>query len=487
MSLFTKWLPSSPSCDSDVTVQFAGGTFRGLEKARTTFELGLTHLGLNLCVESSGDAELEMPLVRFRISTHPISSMGYGCDVLAYVGQDFPAGYPFGLQDRSVLLCENWRECDFVSRGMPKGVIPYQVPFSELNRTCGCLRGKGIIAVGLLTKLLDIPFHSIQSRICPIAGKSYFDAGYDFAEHHLYKKDLYSLPLPENPQSTVLLNARQAMELGLGLEHNHCGGSCTSIAGEQESIQDWVASHVQIAQSIVTDGIHCDDPTAGGEYRGWHGQVTAVMRVSDLPGLIYPQSKYQPIILVPTDVLEIAEFISVARSVPEDGRIPIHIAIDKNLSHYSQTVSSKRLADYARNSVSVMPVTSVPQVIVHPRLRAGREGDRPADVGFVAWGSTQGMVREGVELCRKFGMKVAALFPKVLWPFPTEEIQAFARTVGQLVVVEPNRLGHFTQLIQTQTSLQPSRIVPEVGESLNPLDIFLNEGFSGISSYKSTD
>jgi len=464
-----------------VTVQFAGGTFRGLEKARATFELGLAHLGLSLCVESSGDAELEMPLVRFRISTHPISSVGYGCDVLAYVGNDFPAGYPFGLQDRSVLLCENWKEHDFVSRGMPKGVIPYQVPFSELNRTCGCLRGKGIIAVGLLTKLLDIPFRLIRSGVCPMAGNSYFDAGYDFAEHHLCKKDLYSLPPPENPRSTILLNARQAMELGLGLEHDHCGGSCASMTG-QESVQDWVASHVQIARSMVTDGIHRDDPAAGGEYRGRHRQVTAVMRVSDLPGLINPQSKYQPIILVPTDVLEIAEFISVARSAPEDGRIPIHVAIDKNLSHCSQTVSSERLADYARDSVSVMPVTSGQQVMVHPRLRAGREGDRPADVGFVAWGSTQGMVREGMELCRKFGMKVAALSPKVLWPFPTEEIQAFARTVGQLVVVEPNRLGHFTQLIQTHTSLNPSRIVPEVGESLNPLDIFLNEGFPGISS-----
>jgi len=250
----------------------------------------------------------------------------------------------------------------------------------------------------------------------------------------------------------------------------------------QGAVQDWVASHIQMARSVVTAGVHRDDRPAEGEFRGRHSQVTAVMGVSDLPGLVKPESKWQPIILVPTDALEIAEFISLARSVPEDGRISIHVAIDKNLSHCSQTVSSERLVDYARDSVSVMPISSGQPIFMRPPLRAGREGDMPADVGFVAWGATQGKVREALELCGKFGMKVAALFPKVLWPFPTQDIQDFEKTVRQLVVVEPNRLEHFTQLIQAHTSLQPSRIVPEIGESLNPLDIFLNEGFPGISS-----
>jgi len=481
MSLFTKWLPSSSSCDSDLVVQFAGGTVQGLEKARTTFERGLAHLGLDLCVESSGGGELEMPVVRFRISKRPISSMGYGCDVLAYVGQNFPAGYPFGLQDRSVLLCENWKENDFVSSGMPKGVIPYQVPFSELNSACGCLRGKGLIAVGLLTELLAIPHHSIRSRVYPPAGSPYFDAGHDFAKDHLCKKDLYTIPLPENSPSTILLNVRQAMELGLGLENDHCGGSCATMDGA-ESGQDWVASHVRIARSMVTVGVHRDGLPAGSKFRGRHSQVTVMMGVSDLTGLVKPESKCQPIILVPSDILEIAEFIAVARSICEDGKTSIHVAIDKNLSNCSQTVSSERLAEYVRDSLSLLFVTSSQQIISNPRLRARREGDMPADVGFVAWGSTQGVVREAVELCRKFGMKVGALFPKVLWPFPTADIQGFAKTVGQLVVVEPNRLGHFTHLIQTQTSLQPSRIAPAMGESLNPMDIFLNEGFPGHSS-----
>jgi len=478
MSLFAKWLPASPACDTDLVVQFAGGTVKGLEKARTTFEFGLARLGLNLCVEGSGDGELEMPLVRFRISKQPISSIGYGCDVLAYVGQNFPAGYPFGLQDRSVLFCENLRENDFVNRGIPDGVIPYQVPFSELNSACGCLRGKGLIAVGLLTKILDVPLHLIRSRVCTTAGYSYFDAGYDFAKNHLCKKDLYMLPFTENSPSTNLLNAHQAMELGLGLEHDHCGGSCAEMLG-RESVQDWVASHIQIARSMVNAGVHRDGLPVEGEFRGRHSQVTVMMGVSDLTELVKPESKAQPIILVPTDVLEVAELISVASSVRENGGTSIHVAIDKNLSNCSQTVSSERLTDYARESLSVTPVTSSQQLLLHSHLRTRREGDLPADMGFVAWGATQGIVREAMEVCRKFGMKVGALFPKVLWPFPTEDIQAFAQTVGQLVVVEPNRLGHFTRLMQTQASLQPSQIIPKVGEALTPLDIFLNEGFPG--------
>ncbi|PJA78238.1 MAG: hypothetical protein CO149_05130, partial [Nitrospirae bacterium CG_4_9_14_3_um_filter_51_5] len=112
-------------------------------------------------------------------------------------------------------------------------------------------------------------------------------------------------------------------------------------------------------------------------------------------------------------------------------------------------------------------------------LRAQREGEMAADVGFVAWGSTQGAVREAIGLCRKFGMNVAALYPKVLWPIPADELKAFATTVKQLVVVEPNRMGNLTHLIQSATSLHPVQIVPEVGRQLDLMDIFLKEGFQG--------
>jgi pyruvate/2-oxoacid:ferredoxin oxidoreductase alpha subunit len=100
-----------------------------------------------------------------------------------------------------------------------------------------------------------------------------------------------------------------------------------------------------------------------------------------------------------------------------------------------------------------------------------------ADVGFVAWGSTQGAVREAIGLCRKFGMNVAALYPKFLWPLPSEELKAFATTVKQLVVVEPNRMGNLIRLIHAATALRPLQIVPEVGQQLNLMDIFLKEGF----------
>jgi 2-oxoglutarate ferredoxin oxidoreductase subunit alpha len=98
---------------------------------------------------------------------------------------------------------------------------------------------------------------------------------------------------------------------------------------------------------------------------------------------------------------------------------------------------------------------------------------------LVAWGSSQGVVREAVSLCRSFGLKVAALYPKLLWPVPAQDLSRFAETVKKLVVVEPNPSGYYTQLIQSHTHLRPSSILPDPEEELSPMDIFLREDLGG--------
>jgi hypothetical protein len=204
--------------------------------------------------------------------------------------------------------------------------------------------------------------------------------------------------------------------------------------------------------------------------------VTGVVGIPDPTILATKMLNAQGVILVPADVLEVFRLTSLARFLRKD---TTQIAIDEGLFNCSQTVPSERFAECIRETFYANRNASLRAGLLTQGLRAQREGEVPADVGFVAWGSTQGAVREAIGLCRKFGMNVAALYPKVLWPFPTDELEAFATTVKQLVVVEPNRMGNLTRLIQGATCLHPMQIVPEVGRQLNLMDIFLKEGFQG--------
>ncbi len=104
-----------------------------------------------------------------------------------------------------------------------------------------------------------------------------------------------------------------------------------------------------------------------------------------------------------------------------------------------------------------------------------REGPLSAAVGLISWGSTQGAVREAVRRFDTIGMPVAALYPKVLWPPPVKALTAFARSVGQVVVVEANRQGQFARVIAASTSIRPKLVIRYRGVPLTAWDIFGRE------------
>jgi hypothetical protein len=479
MSPFTKWLPSQQECASDLVVQLAGGSIRGIEKARKAFERGIARLGLEIAVQSGGGDFMDLPAVRLRISNTPMASMGQGCDVLAYLGPGLPEGNPFGLQSQSVLLSESQADEDAMGVGFPDDVIRYHVPFSKLNRACGSLRGKGLIAVGLLTKLLEIPKEIMRPWVRPVSGFRYFDAGFQFATEHLDKKDVYGLPIPDTRSTRLLLSVDQALVLGLGIENCRCDAACMKEL-LQGSGEDWVMSHARASWQVVIPVRQPDDPSCVSRLQGPHRHVTGVLGIPDPTSLAGKTSKNQGLILVPADVLDVFRLTNLARFLRTAPNSVHQIVIDLGLFNRSQTVSSEHVAECIRETCEANRNASLQEGLLTQGLRAQREGEMPADVGFVAWGSTQGAIREAIGLCRKFGMNVAALYPKVLWPLPTDELEAFATTVKQLVVVEPNRMGNLTRLIQGATPLHPLQIFPEVGRQLNLMDIFLKEGFPDI-------
>lgn len=98
------------------------------------------------------------------------------------------------------------------------------------------------------------------------------------------------------------------------------------------------------------------------------------------------------------------------------------------------------------------------------------EGDDPADLGIISWGSTHGSVQEAVARLRSEGYKVAALYPQLLFPVPAVAIESFAARVkgGKILVPEVNYQGQFADLIASHTSVRPIKYTIYGGLPFNP-------------------
>lgn len=103
-----------------------------------------------------------------------------------------------------------------------------------------------------------------------------------------------------------------------------------------------------------------------------------------------------------------------------------------------------------------------------PIEREGEDGD---DLGIICWGMTQSVTREAISRLRAQGHKVSALYPKMLWPMPQKQIEAFARSVKKVVVPEANYQGQFADLIKMRTNVVPIKFNAYRGEPLIPKEI----------------
>jgi 2-oxoglutarate ferredoxin oxidoreductase subunit alpha len=83
------------------------------------------------------------------------------------------------------------------------------------------------------------------------------------------------------------------------------------------------------------------------------------------------------------------------------------------------------------------------------------DGEGKAEVGIIAWGSTIGVVREAIERLREQGVKVKGFYPKLLWPMPVEQYEAFAATCNKVLVPEVNYQGQLAHFIRAETSIKP--------------------------------
>jgi 2-oxoglutarate ferredoxin oxidoreductase subunit alpha len=88
--------------------------------------------------------------------------------------------------------------------------------------------------------------------------------------------------------------------------------------------------------------------------------------------------------------------------------------------------------------------------VVEKAPPAHEYGDPTAEIGFLTWGSTFGVVAEAIDRLAARGIKAHALAPRMLWPLPTHQIEPFLRGKRRVIVPEVNFTGQFAQLLKTR-------------------------------------
>jgi len=106
-------------------------------------------------------------------------------------------------------------------------------------------------------------------------------------------------------------------------------------------------------------------------------------------------------------------------------------------------------------------------------------GDDEAAIAVMGWGSSLGPVQEAMARAQETGLKVAALFPKVLLPMPDLRIKRFLRGRRAIIIPELNQRGQFARVIEHRYSHELIRDNIEIisltkyqGLPFRPVEIF---------------
>ncbi len=79
--------------------------------------------------------------------------------------------------------------------------------------------------------------------------------------------------------------------------------------------------------------------------------------------------------------------------------------------------------------------------------KAKTYGDEDASIGIISWGSTSGPVFEAIDKAHGKGIKVQALYPRTLYPLPTDWIKDFVKNKDVIIVIEANYNAQFKSTI----------------------------------------
>ena len=105
-------------------------------------------------------------------------------------------------------------------------------------------------------------------------------------------------------------------------------------------------------------------------------------------------------------------------------------------------------------------------------------GPDTADVGILAWGSTEGAAIDAAEICLDRGLKVSTCYPRVLAPLPISRIRRWAEGMGRIIVPELNVTGQFARLARADAGVECESVLKATGLPFTAAQIadYITEG-----------
>ncbi|CAI4029858.1 PFOR_II domain-containing protein [Nitrospira tepida] len=481
MAPFTAWLPPRPHQEFDFVLKIMGPSAAVLFKELMPITQFLTGRGFAVMAQRgmlSGD--VTDCVLHLRIASRTFYSMGHGCDGLIDLDghtQELPR---IGIQPGSVLLWEP-PGAHRPSPLIPAGVIVYALPLTELCAPYSeGLPSKGLAALAALLSLLGIPETPLRRLAPSLAAPRSFEAGLDFGLHAIEKRDIYSLPLPggSHEQSRLMLTPERAILLGFAVSSCECRSACD--ADLIASPTQWTSKHLGIAGAMVSV-LESDSHPGVQAYRGPQGQVMALLRGNDAAVASCFRDFKAPEVFIASDLSDTVRLLIAGHELIRSGRSDgVGVLLEDTLALRHQSLDIHTLVEMIGRRKSIDPNPAIHTRPQWTDATSQRERTVMADVGFVAWGAAQGVVRDAVALCQSFGLKVAGLYPSRIMPLSHEEIESFARSVSRIVLVEEGHTKGYWDRLRAGFSFEYTVLTPLVGKPLTAMDIFLREGLGAL-------
>lgn len=471
MAPFTAWLPARPNQDMDLIIKIVGPAASALVKDWEVIAQSLIRKGLSVTTQSGRiDGDRGTFVLTIRLATQPFYSMGSGCDVLVDLTETDPEWRRMGLQRGSVLIWEPSPD-NRTHFFLHQGVVAYPIPLTELTRSHGeRFHGKAFAALGVLLHLLGVSESTLCRWTPSLSAPRSFTAGHNYARQSVEKRDVYALPSRSAaPQHGMLLSAEKAILLGY--VESACEDRSACATELMTTPWHWVAQHLARAQSMVSV-MESDWHPGVQAYRGPQGTVMALSR-ADASAIGSCLNGFNAShVFVASDIADAMRLTILGQDLIRTGvSNGVGILIEEALAIRQQTVEIRSLVDMIHQRRSTDSVAGNGILAL-----CERDGESKADVGYVAWGAAQGVVRDAVALCRSFGLRVAGFYPNLVVPFQHETMESFVKTVDRVVLVESDpALGYWDRL-RASFSFDYSLLTPPLGQSLTPMDIFLREG-----------
>lgn len=402
MAPFTAWRPARPNQDVDLIIKIVGAAASGLVKDWAVIAQSLIRKGLSIALERGRvDSDRDTFVHTIRLATKPFYSMGSGCDVLVDLAGKDPEWRRLGLQPGSVLIWEPAPD-DRMHVFLHQGVVAYPIPLTELTRNhAERFHGEAFAALGVPLHLLGVPESTLCRWTPSLSAPRSFTAGHDYARQYVEKRDVYALPsLTADLQRGMFLSAEKAILLGFAESACKDRKAC-----ETELITtpwQWSTRHLDCAHSMVSV-LESQWHPGVRAYRGPEGKVMVFSRSGDAAlGSCLNDFKVSHL-FVAANIADALRLTLLGHDLIRTGvSNGVGIVIEDALTRQQHTVEIRSLVDRTRQ-----------RHVAQSCARDGglppceRDGDDEADVGYVAWGAAQGVVRDAVRLCRSFGLRVA--------------------------------------------------------------------------------